>query len=687
MGLPITSLSELAMKLRPYMVDVASSVSNNSEVSSVARAVIAGAGLSGGGVLTADVTLSLNQGFAPTWTNLHTFEGGIISRGIEPQLTDAYDLGSSSKLWRKIWASELDAVLFAQNTITLLGGWLLISKNEGSFESNVAAANTTINFGQSMTPNDFVLCRAALKVEYLQVGTLVSGTTYNVTRNLDGSGANDWPAGTPYCVLGTTGDGRIELNAYNTPRIGIFTQGATYNASTEVVRVGDLNGSFGVVSGLYGMGIGDYSGGNYLKFDPSGGFVLKGSNGGISLDASGLLVTMPASSFDATKAVQFMYSGTQRAVLQTYFDSGSNSPWVQLKATAGSTYDSVAQMYVVNQDNDFASFVLKIKNATVLDVGYQQEFRVRGVSGTMTDLNVVGSLTVQNGDNAPNSNLIDGEVGALNLYLSDLNANITTPTGTNALRVGNKYGSLLFRRSANIHYASRPEDLITRLTHAYLWGPNKLISGTTYATEMGGSGMHLTVNNSGGSENTSVNFGQGHPVGTGIFNGSSSSYSRNISDLIVSTNVFFFGGWYNLTSVNRAHGLFSLGSTTQSSICWVDSSNYCYFRIYNATTNYSIGTSSGSLTTGWHFIGGWHRWFSTGDYHLKLFVDGTTYTYAGGAPTSGMRSPAGVIAFGMEYVAGGYLYGNISQCMFGYTSSYGDVAMQEYYYLTRPEYK
>ena len=45
--------------------------------------------------------------------------GGIAGHLI-PTAADTYDLGSSTKLWRKGWLSELEAILFVQNSITLL---------------------------------------------------------------------------------------------------------------------------------------------------------------------------------------------------------------------------------------------------------------------------------------------------------------------------------------------------------------------------------------------------------------------------------------------------------------------------------------------------------------------------------------------------------------------------------------
>lgn len=265
------------------------------EAARLNKSIIAGSGLTGGGLLTQDRTLSilLNSAWSGlsvdgnglrvdtaasfTWTNDHTFRGITKTRHLQPELTDTYDLGTSTLLWRKGWLSELDAILFAQNTVTLLGGWLLITKDEGAIAADVGTTDTQIDFGKTMTPGDFVLFRAAGKVEYMQVGSLVSGTTYNVTRNLDGSGADAWPAGTPYAVLGQSGQGRIELNAYDTPRLQMIRQGATYNAQTELIRIGDLNGMFGISDNKYGIGIGQYgTNQNFLYYTPETGLVMRG---------------------------------------------------------------------------------------------------------------------------------------------------------------------------------------------------------------------------------------------------------------------------------------------------------------------------------------------------------------------------------------------------------------------------
>ncbi len=255
------------------------------EISSGLKAKVSGLGLSlGASGIT--LTSSSNPGAAASilasdaagalqLTGL-TLSGNLntsrVASHLIPATTDTYDLGSSTLLWRKGYLSELDAVLFAENTKVLLGGWFTVGKDAGVLAADVAAANTTIDFGKAMAVGHFVEFRAALKVEYVQVGSLVSGTRYNVTRNLDGSGANDWPMGTPFSVNGTTGDGRIELNAYDTPRIQLIAQGATYNAQTEMVRIGDLNGNWNYGSQTFGVALGEFAAGKTsLTIDSASG--------------------------------------------------------------------------------------------------------------------------------------------------------------------------------------------------------------------------------------------------------------------------------------------------------------------------------------------------------------------------------------------------------------------------------
>lgn len=210
-----------------------------------------------------------------------------------PSLTDTWNLGRHDLIWNEGFLSQLNAILFALNTQTLMGGYSTIGFNAGSFAAAVFSGATTINFGTAMTNGHFVLVRAHdtggnITAEYLQVGTLVSGTTYNVTRNLSGLGAKNWAQGTPFLVLGTTGTGRIDLLAYDgKPRIQFVEQGATYNAQSTRAIIGNLNTYYGYSSDLYGFAAGNPSAAN-ITIDATNGIRIRHSGTNkITLDASG----------------------------------------------------------------------------------------------------------------------------------------------------------------------------------------------------------------------------------------------------------------------------------------------------------------------------------------------------------------------------------------------------------------
>lgn len=215
--------------------------------------------------------------------------GGNVASHLIADATDTRDIGSPTILWRKGYLSELDAVLFAQNTISVIGGWLIVTKDEGTVDEDVDTSETQIDFGaNNIVTNDFIVFRAAGAVEYMQATSLVSGTVWNVTRNVDGSGANAWPQGSVWVNFGYNGTGRIELNANATPRLSMIRQGTSYNTQTEMLRVGDLNGwSADYSAETYGFAVGVPTG-SWIKIDATNGVRL-GFNAttNVQIDASG----------------------------------------------------------------------------------------------------------------------------------------------------------------------------------------------------------------------------------------------------------------------------------------------------------------------------------------------------------------------------------------------------------------
>ncbi len=252
----------------------------------------------------APFTLSANaQGQKVVGLNADELDGAhwiAIDSDLIPLTNDAYDLGSSAKLWKKGYLSELEALLFVENSIHVEAGWFMIGYNQGTLQEEVDDTETDIDFGidetgsNGLAVNDFILLRGYLQVEYMQITAQPGGagtTIWTVVRDKDGTGANVWPQGAVFLVLGYDGDGRIELVAGQTdsPRISITEQGTTYSAQNERVRIGNMRGSFGAgANDYYGFGAGDYSGGNYLAYNETDGFILSAGNGAVRITSSGV---------------------------------------------------------------------------------------------------------------------------------------------------------------------------------------------------------------------------------------------------------------------------------------------------------------------------------------------------------------------------------------------------------------
>jgi hypothetical protein len=279
----------------------------------------------GAGAWTATPTISGALALSSTLTvaGLSTFGANVV-----PAVTDSYDLGTEALLWRQAFISKINATLFTLTTQTLFGGYSTIGKNAGILAAKVPSTGVTMDFGQSMIVNDFVLLRAhdltgTIKAEYVQVGALVSGTVYNVTRDKAGIHTYDpdWPAGTPYLVLGTTGDGRIDLLAYDgKPRIVFAEQGATYNAQTVRGVVGDLNGYYGYAVDLYGAAFGAEAGEN-LTIDSTNGLrIRQGTTTFAQLSSSLFTVGDPS-------GAKMTWNGTTLAISNADLTLGGGGTW------------------------------------------------------------------------------------------------------------------------------------------------------------------------------------------------------------------------------------------------------------------------------------------------------------------------------------------------------------------------
>ena len=255
------------------------------------------------------------------WTGLHTFRGLLTTHHIVPETGETYDIGTVEKRYRTLRVGELAATLFSKEQIVIVGGKMLVTKNAGVISGLIETSSTWINLGQlGLATGDFILISSEdfygnPGVEWIRIdsGVLELPNVYDVTRNVDGSGANKWAEGTPYVVIGNDGDYRVEIEAGAEPNITIIRQGTTWNANLVTAKLGK-NGVL-VADSNYGDGANfvikdesgndlwsiarNYAGGNMLmKGNITFGWPASpapGAHGGTRVDTNGNF-TVPASS-------------------------------------------------------------------------------------------------------------------------------------------------------------------------------------------------------------------------------------------------------------------------------------------------------------------------------------------------------------------------------------------------------
>jgi len=505
---------------------------------------------------------------AVTGTSLFTGDMTIAGH-VLPNATDTYDLGSSTKLWRKGWLSEMEAVLFAKETITLLGGWFYVTQNAGVFPTDVNNSQTTIDFGQAMTPNQFVVLRAVGTVEYIQVLTLVSGTTYNVTRNLDGSGINSWVAGSPYAVLGVSGDGRIEMKAGTNPYISIFKQGATYNAQVETTRMSDL--------GFFGY---DTSANTIFSIQTNGTAQIAGwnfstttlSNGNISLSTGALTATdqkiyISAANTAITVGAKIYLNGATTNA--SYIGVGATS-WEADGVWFGQTAAAVYK-FSIGAGATAQRMTWDDANLTIYNAANGTIFQAGGTNVTLAGW-YVNTASLWSGNSVAGSGNI-----ILTQSSTAANAKIALGTSADAITVGNANvgsviygdGTFKFQSGAADYVKGNGTTLnIASTSFSFAGSTTILIDTTKIALGASASTLSLTVG-TGVYANTTGHFKAGSTTAYIKWDGTNFTWAganNSLSATTFTTTNASIGGWgIDATTISSSGGINLVHSATAAS--------------------------------------------------------------------------------------------------------------------------
>ena len=203
---------------------------------------------------------------------------------IYPNTNYDLNLGLINKKFLSLHAAELWVeTLVAQNTLATIGGRILVGPTT-TLTSDLGTSATTIYVKHNNLSNgDRIYMEADGKVEFMSVDSDAGGSgpySYTVTRDLKGSGANQWYAGDAVFNTGAVGDGFIDIYSMRGIKeasdvgptiVGNIRTGTGYNEWVEGWAIGNLNGLYGYGSDIYGAAFGKYSAADYITIDSADG--------------------------------------------------------------------------------------------------------------------------------------------------------------------------------------------------------------------------------------------------------------------------------------------------------------------------------------------------------------------------------------------------------------------------------
>jgi len=224
-----------------------------------------------------------------------------VGNDVFPQTNYDINLGSLSLKYLTLHAAELWVeTLVAQNTIATIGGRILVGPTTTLTRDLAPAAATIYVKHNQMVSGDRVYMEANGSVEFFAITSSATSTgtdySYTVTRNLDGTGANQWYAGDAMFNTGSVGGGFIDIYSVRGVKaageagptiVGNVRLSTTYNDWAPRWAIGNLNGLYGYGATTFGFAAGDPAGANIAAEATNGVRLRQGTTDMIVLNTTG----------------------------------------------------------------------------------------------------------------------------------------------------------------------------------------------------------------------------------------------------------------------------------------------------------------------------------------------------------------------------------------------------------------
>ena len=319
----------------------------------------------------------------------------------------------------------IKATVFQKALVSAFAGSLLVAKSASALDSSATATGTTFTVvvksqaGAPFASGDYIYITDGTNATWATVGA-PSGTgpyTYTATY-ASGSSSATYAPGMTVIDYGQSGQGYLYATADNADGPFYSVRTWTTNPYTganvvERARLGNLKNSFGIgANNYYGFAAGDYSGGNYLRYDPTNGFVLSAGGAAIALDASGERI-VASTAFENARSIRFVTSLTAGANLFRLYTLNQGSAVQHRQETVAVTSKDAYHIEDINAAS--TRYAYKQINANVSGVGTSASLLLANENGVK-----YGELTADLVFGADNSYDIGTNTSTGNLRPRDL---------------------------------------------------------------------------------------------------------------------------------------------------------------------------------------------------------------------------------------------------------------------------
>jgi hypothetical protein len=408
-----------------------------------------------------------------TWTNathliVHVYRGW--DNAVAPACTTLGNSGSTTLRYPALTLTATDGLSWviraagasAATATSDPGGSATLIQSVGSAPMSWSYQNTGVTSDPTQISTTVNVSGAQRGVVIEVRGSSAGGGPYryDVTRNLDGTGANDWYAGDAVFNTGTTGDGFWDIYSIQSVKGGSEAgptmcanerTSSTYNAWSARFCAGNLHGLYGnAAASLYGVAFGNYSD-VWGQMDSTNGlrFFEGSTNQKLRIDPTGYVLLGTSGSGQANTYIDNTSLKLRRGTVDyAVLDSSG----LLLGLTSGSEANAQITTSALNLRRGTTTMAALTSGGLYLyDNAGTERASLTSAAGLVLGLTSSGNGNVY-ADLAGNITLRSGSVARIKLGATNGDITLFDDDGTNARLLVNATGIIAYDQAAKPYF-------------------------------------------------------------------------------------------------------------------------------------------------------------------------------------------------------------------------------------------